>query len=54
MYKGKNKISHRIGNSFLEYTNNNYDLRNVTILKSKIKLAVYHRSEGLSSLAPKT
>lgn len=39
---------------FFEFTNISYDLRNVSILKSKRSLRVHYGSESLSSLAPKT
>ena len=39
---------------FFEFTNISYDLRNVSILKSKRSLRVHYGSESLSSLASKT
>ena len=53
IYKAKNKIPPEIVNSVFEFTNKNYNLRNVSILKRKRYFTVHHGSQSLSSLAPK-
>ena len=53
IYKAKNKIPPEIVNSVFEFTNKNYNLRNVSILKRKRYFTVHYGSQSLSSLAPK-
>ena len=51
IYKAKNKISPEVVNSLFEFTNKNYNLRNVS--KRKRYFTVHYGSESLVSLAPK-
>ena len=53
IYKAKSKISSEVVNSLFEFTNKNYNLRNVSIFKSKRYFAVHYGSESLVSLALK-
>ena len=53
IYIALNKISREIVNSLFEFTNKNYVLRNVSLLKRKRNFTVHYGSEKLSSLAPK-
>ena len=53
IYKAKNKISPEVVNSLFEFTNKNYNLRNVSILKRNRYFTVHYGSESLVSLAPK-
>ena len=53
IYKAKNKVSPEVVNSLFEFSNKNYNLRNVSILKVKICFTVHYGSESLLSLAPK-
>ena len=54
IYKAKNKTSPEAINSLFEFTNKNYNFRNVSILKRKRYFTVHYESESLASLAPKT
>ena len=49
IYKAKNKISPEVVNSLFEFTNKNYNLRNVLILKRKRYFTVHYGSESLVS-----
>ena len=53
IYKAKNKISPEFVNSLFEFTNKNYNLINVSLLKRKRYFTVHYRSESFLSLAPK-
>ena len=53
IYKAKNKISPEVVNSLFEFTNKNYNLNNVSVLKRKRYFTAHHGSESLVSLAPK-
>ena len=53
IYKAKNKISPEVVNSFFEFTNKNYNLRNESILKRNRYFTVHYGRESLVSLAPK-
>ena len=53
IYKAKNKISPEVVNSLVEFTNKNYNLRNVSILKRNRYFTVHYGRESLVSLAPK-
>ena len=53
IYKAKSKISPEVVNSLFEFTNKNYNLRNVALLKRKRYFTVHFASESLVSLAPK-
>ena len=53
IYKAKDKISPEVVNSLFEFTNENYNLGNASILKSKRYFTVHYRSESVVSLAPK-
>ena len=52
IYKAKNKISPEVVNSLFEFTNQNYNLRNTSILKWRRHLTGHYGSESLVSLAP--
>ena len=54
IYKVKNNISPEVVNSLFEFTIENYNLRNVSILKRKRFFTADYGSESLLSLAPKT
>ena len=41
IYKAKNKVSPEVVNSFFEFSNKNYNLRNASILKRKRYFTVY-------------
>ena len=49
----KRKISPETENSWLDVTNKNYDLRNVSILKRKRNFTDHYGSDSRSTLAPK-
>ena len=53
IYKAKNKISPEVVNSLFEFTNDNENLRNETILKRTRYFTVHYGSESLVSLTPK-
>ena len=53
IYKAKNKISPEFVNSLFEFTNKNYNLINVSLLKRKRYFTVHYGSESFLSLAPK-
>ena len=53
IYKAKNKISPKVINSLFEFTNKNYNLRNVSVLKRKRYSTVDYGIESLVFLAPK-
>ena len=53
IYIALNKISREIVNWLFEFTNKNYVLRNMSLLKRKRNFTVHYGSEKLSSLAPK-
>ena len=53
IYKAKSKISPEVVNSLFEFTNQNYNLRNASILKRSRYLTGHYESESLVSLAPK-
>ena len=52
IWKAKNKISPAVVNSLFEFTNKNYNLRNVSILKRNRYLTIHYGSDSLASLAP--
>ena len=52
IYKAKNKISLEVVNFLFEFTNKNYNLRNVSILKWNTCFTVHYGGESLVSLAP--
>ena len=51
IHKAKNKITSEVVNSLFEFTNKNYNLKNVSILKRNRYFAVHYGSESLVSLA---
>ena len=53
IYKAKNKISPKVVNSLLEFSNKSYNLRNASVFKRKRCFTVHYGSESLVSLAPK-
>ena len=53
IYKAKNKISSEVVNSLFEFTNQNYNLRSLSIPKKKRYFTVHYGSKSVVSSAPK-
>ena len=53
IYKAKNKITSEVVNSLFDFTNKNYNLKNVSFLKRNRYFAVHYGNESLVSLALK-